>query len=562
MKKKVRYYAQIAVLTMAIMIIGLFVVDFPVKAAADENGINSFVTRLYSVCLDREADADGLSYWSNMLIEKKGTGISVAYGFVFSKEFQSRGFSNEEYVKHMYEAFFGREADQGGLDYWVGKLENGGTKKDVFLGFANSEEFYNLCKEYGVIRGVYFKDYDVNQTAQINLFVERLYSEILGRGSDRNGFVDWSYKLITRKTTGAEAAYGFVFSKEVSDKKLSNEDFIIMLYGAFLGRTPDEAGKWGWINKLDLSHRAGSTELIFGRKDAFAGFVGSKEFAGICKEYGIGTGYNSLPNPSAPHNHNYVYAERSEKLDALILDPAIETSGYVYGDFSADYLRGYDFPECNAILGSGGPGSVVYNGIFKAGRKIDDTHFEINDQGSGLDNLSGDMKLVTDQIGPIIDLTKLDWYCIHRGETTYYECSICGDVKDKTFYGGSSWPSIGDCNDRNNSHAKNCTCYDKIAEQYGVLFVKGREDLHIEEIDGQSFSTYKTIPYEITFSRCKHENVTEYIYKYKDFYKGELKDYTASVWRASSYNTFYQTGDKQYYLECLDCGAILPDYEY
>jgi len=562
MKKVFRFQSFVAILTATVMLFTLTMGNFHVQAKANENGISDFVTRLYKVCLDRNPDNGGLDYWCAKLIDKKGTGISVAYGFVFSNEFQGRNFSNKEYVEHLYEAFFGRAADEEGLKYWVENLENGGTKEDIFAGFANSEEFYNLCKSYDVIRGTYFKGYNVDQTAQVNLFVERLYNEILERDSDLSGFVDWSRKLVTHESTGAEVAYGFVFSQEVSNKKLSNEEFVIMLYASFLGRTPDEAGKWSWIDKLDFETTDNYNAPYYARKDAFAGFVGSQEFAGICKAYGIETGFDSLLDANAPHEHNYVYAEYSTKRDVLVLDPAIDTVGYVYGSLNASYLRAGDFPEGYTILGSGHPGPMVYNGIFRLGRKIDDTHFEVSFmEESGI--TSGDVSLATDQTGDIIDLTKLDWYCIHRGTQYIYQCSVCGEYKDKTIHsGGGVLPSVGTHDSYNPTFTRDCTCYDKIIEQYGVLFVRKQGEIRIEKKDGQTGYYTELFPYEIKFSRCKHENVADYVYKYRDYSKlsDQIEEHSERIWRAISYDTFYRVGEKQYYLECLDCGAILPNY--
>ena len=46
-----------------------------------------------------------------------------------------------------------READESGLATWVGLLESGTTREEVFNGFAGSNEFTNLCGQYGITRG-------------------------------------------------------------------------------------------------------------------------------------------------------------------------------------------------------------------------------------------------------------------------------------------------------------------------------------------------------------------------------------------------------------------------
>ena len=43
-----------------------------------------------------------------------------------------------------------REYDQAGLNDWVGQLNSGVGREQVFHGFAGSTEFHNLMAEYGV----------------------------------------------------------------------------------------------------------------------------------------------------------------------------------------------------------------------------------------------------------------------------------------------------------------------------------------------------------------------------------------------------------------------------
>ncbi|MBO7452766.1 MAG: DUF4214 domain-containing protein, partial [Clostridiales bacterium] len=121
-------------------------------AAETESGVVAFATRLYTTCLGREPEADGLKYWSEELSNKRVTGTSAAYGFFFSKEFKDKNLSNEEYVKSLYRTFMGREFDKEGLAYWVGLLNNNASRESVFYGFAQSAEFGEICASYGILR--------------------------------------------------------------------------------------------------------------------------------------------------------------------------------------------------------------------------------------------------------------------------------------------------------------------------------------------------------------------------------------------------------------------------
>lgn len=82
---------------------------------ASTNGtVEDFVKRLYSVCLDREPDSEGLKSWTQQLENHELTGAGAAYGFIYSEEFQNKNATNEQYVEYMYQPSVWL---QGG--YWV-----------------------------------------------------------------------------------------------------------------------------------------------------------------------------------------------------------------------------------------------------------------------------------------------------------------------------------------------------------------------------------------------------------------------------------------------------------
>ena len=116
-----------------------------------QGGVNSFVARLYNICLNRRPDIGGQSGWVDKLIGGEVTGTTCAYGFVFSPEFIGQEPTNEEFVAYMYRAFFGREPDLEGFTSWVMMLYEGASYEDVFAGFSGSAEFANLCGSYGIV---------------------------------------------------------------------------------------------------------------------------------------------------------------------------------------------------------------------------------------------------------------------------------------------------------------------------------------------------------------------------------------------------------------------------
>ena len=272
------------------------VVVAPVKAeAADEAGIRAFVTRMYEVCLDREPDTDGLNDWSNRLATGQEQGANIAFGFIFSEEFQNLNLCNEHYVDSMYAAFFDREGDAAGKSDWLGQLNSGATRGHVMTGFVNSEEFANLCAAYGIDQGS--GDWSADDipvsgtcmicesgshevTPEIRAFAERLYTCCLDRDPDETGLNDWANAL-ANGAKGSEVAAGFVFSQEYKNKDASDTQYVLMLYKTMLGREADTYGVTDWVLRL----RNGAS-----REAVFNGFVGSAEFANLCQNAGITVG--------------------------------------------------------------------------------------------------------------------------------------------------------------------------------------------------------------------------------------------------------------------------------
>ncbi|MCQ2534698.1 MAG: DUF4214 domain-containing protein [Clostridia bacterium] len=246
--------------------------------AAPELNVGDFINRCYSVALGRSADEAGYNYWVDNLNNGQACGAQVGYGFIFSQEYINKNRSDEEFVTDMYAMYFGREADSDGFNYWVGLLESGLTREDIMAGFANSEEFYNLCNKYGVVCGTYLVGVPNDVQGGVNCFVARLYKVCLNRLPDMGGQAGWVLKLMNGEVSGTSAAYGFVFSPEFIGKNPSNEAFVNYMYAAFFGRAADEAGFNAWV---DVLNGGGSYE------DVFAGFSGSAEFANLCASYGI-----------------------------------------------------------------------------------------------------------------------------------------------------------------------------------------------------------------------------------------------------------------------------------
>ena len=276
---KTRILKLSAAFLTAIFLFAYFpILTLNVSAADQDKELREFVTRLYNVCLKRDPDDSGLDYWISELKDQKETGVAVASGFIFSPELQEKSYSNEDYVKVMYDAFFGREADTDGFNYWVKRMNDGMSRQDLFTGFANSQEFFDLCDSFGVVAGTFIPQYDFAKVNRTNFFVERLYNVVLGRKCDREGMMYWSDELLSGRISGTSAAYGFFFSKEYEQSNKYYSEYIDDLYNALMGRQADTDGRNYWLSQIN----GGSS-----KEHIFNGFASSNEFSGICSNYGI-----------------------------------------------------------------------------------------------------------------------------------------------------------------------------------------------------------------------------------------------------------------------------------
>ncbi len=100
------------------------------------------VYRLYQAAFSRTPDKAGLSYW----VDKLGDGLSmrdIAYGFMNSAEFMSAfgaNPTNSQLVRQLYLNILEREPERAGADYWTQTLNTGANRLDVFAAISESGE--------------------------------------------------------------------------------------------------------------------------------------------------------------------------------------------------------------------------------------------------------------------------------------------------------------------------------------------------------------------------------------------------------------------------------------
>ena len=240
--------------------------EYDIPAFPRTDPVEFFVTRLYRLCLFREPDREGLEYWISSLKDASQIGADIAHGLLFSQEFLSFDTSDEEFLNILYHALFNRAPDRDGYLYWLKKLNNNVSRKEVLDGFANAVEFKNFCWEYQITPNL------------IAAFVIRCYQQCLNREPDRGGLDYWVNSLLEGSRNGADAARGFIFSPEFINRTTTNLQFLTILYTAFFNRNPDDGGFNYWLNKLNKGT---------GREKVLNDFVNAQEFDNLCEQCGI-----------------------------------------------------------------------------------------------------------------------------------------------------------------------------------------------------------------------------------------------------------------------------------
>lgn len=115
------------------------------------------IVRIYQAFFLRLPDSGGLRYW----IGRSASGLTIeriANTFVASSEFKNRygGSGDEAFVRLVYSNVLGRSPDQGGLSYWVAKLRGGMARGALMASFSESAEHVRRTSPTVGVTRVYF----------------------------------------------------------------------------------------------------------------------------------------------------------------------------------------------------------------------------------------------------------------------------------------------------------------------------------------------------------------------------------------------------------------------
>lgn len=204
-----------------------------------------FVTQQYEDFLGRSPEGTGLGYWVDQL--RRGVDpAALVESLALSDEFEGVMAP----VVRLYYAHFQRPPDYDGMIHWASVARSGRSMQHISEAFVRSTEFEAT---YGSLAD--------------DEYVERVYTNVLGRSSDSAGGAYWADELRRGLSRGAMMV-AFSDSTEYRNV-MQGRVLATMLYVGMLRRGADENGLDYWASVID-----DGTPY----RDAIAGFLGADEY--------------------------------------------------------------------------------------------------------------------------------------------------------------------------------------------------------------------------------------------------------------------------------------------
>ena len=246
----------------------------------DQNPLlTQFVNRMYSVFLGRKGEEAGLNAWCTAFANKTIDGAHFAYQLSRAQEFINRNLDDTAYINVLYNAAFGRNADDAGLAAWLLTLDHGMSRDYVLWGIINSIEFSNVCRQYGVTQGKYEVTQPRDLYPLVTQYVNNLYTSLLGRRGNETELNENVNKLRSGKT-GAALTQEIAASAEFMARGLSDSDCVNVFHLALFGRAASAAELANYTQYLILNSREALLAVL----------GGSAEFAAYCQKLSITPG--------------------------------------------------------------------------------------------------------------------------------------------------------------------------------------------------------------------------------------------------------------------------------
>ncbi len=192
-----------------------------------------------------------------------GTSISARSLFVGATTTTVRPFSLDGQVARLYRAYFDREPDASGMAYWLDRRAGGLTLEAMSAGFASGPEF---AATYGSLSNADF----------VNL----VYTKVIGRSADPEGFNYWLNQLNDGMSRGAmmvgfSDAPEYIAATGTVAPQTSVEASVYRLYVAYFLRAPDSPGFDYWVSQATSGTSIPAISAQFATSPEFLNRYGS-----------------------------------------------------------------------------------------------------------------------------------------------------------------------------------------------------------------------------------------------------------------------------------------------
>jgi hypothetical protein len=218
--------------------------------AATEKGARLFVRQQYRDFLGREADAGGINFWVPAIFREEVERSALAAAFINSGEFLQVSGA----ITRLYLGTFTRLPDFAGWQFFAREVISGRQNlAQVAAQFAISSEF---VARYGQL-----SDPD---------FVRQLYRNILGREAEPEGVTFWTGELARLGRGGMLLAF-----TESAEYQRSNQAtvFVFGAYAGMLRRVPDSEGLAFWAGEVGRGRAASLAALFIASQEYRSRFV-------------------------------------------------------------------------------------------------------------------------------------------------------------------------------------------------------------------------------------------------------------------------------------------------
>lgn len=116
--------------------------------------VEDSIIGLYVAYYNRAPDINGFNFWKKQANQNDNAATlkTISIGFEASPQFSTDypiTLSNKEFITKIYQNILNRNPDQGGLNHWVNRLEQGLSKSDFIIEYVNAVLNYEGSDEEG-----------------------------------------------------------------------------------------------------------------------------------------------------------------------------------------------------------------------------------------------------------------------------------------------------------------------------------------------------------------------------------------------------------------------------